>query len=288
MQGSYGEVLKVEKTKPNSLVSIVIPTRNSAKTIESCIKSINEQSYKNIETIIVDSKSIDDTTSISKRMGCTHLISTNWKLLGARYEGFKIAAGDYILMLDSDQILEKSTIERCILMSQQNDMLCLEEMPYKPKTLIEKLNQADRRLIHRQFTVQKDPFFGTLLARFYKRHILEMAFKSIPAELYPFVIAHDHAIIYYEAWKCSSSIGIIPNAVWHNEPTTFTELWRKNFRYGKSTRQLLKLGCYNNLLKNKTRLRKTDSNKMLLSKDSLLSSLLLLLKAPAYLSGLYL
>jgi glycosyltransferase involved in cell wall biosynthesis len=278
----------MEQTKPNPLVSAVIPTRNSAKTIESCMKSVYEQTHKNIETIIVDSKSTDDTTGISKRIGCNHIISTDWKLLGARFEGFKMASGDYILMLDSDQILEKSTIERCISMAQQYDMLCLEEMPYNPKTLIEKLNQADRQLIHRQFSVQKDPFSGTLLARFYKRGILEMAFNSIPAELYPFVIAHDHAIIYYEAWKRSSNVGIVPNAVWHNEPTTFAELWRKNFRYGKSTKQLLKLGCYNDLLRNKVRLRKTDSSRMLLSKDRILSSLLLMLKAPPYLGGLYL
>jgi cellulose synthase/poly-beta-1,6-N-acetylglucosamine synthase-like glycosyltransferase len=36
-----------EKIKSNPLVSVVIPTRNSAKTIESCINSIHEQSYHN-------------------------------------------------------------------------------------------------------------------------------------------------------------------------------------------------------------------------------------------------
>lgn len=278
----------LEKIKSNPLVSVVIPTRNSAKTIESCINSIHEQSYQNTETIIVDSKSIDETTNISKRLGCNHVISTDWKLLGARYEGFKVAAGDYILMLDSDQILEKSTIERCLVSSQQSDMLCLEEMPYKPRTFVEKLNEADRQLIHHEFTVQKDPLYGTLLARFYRRDILEKAFNRIPEELYPFVVAHDHAIIYYEAWKRSSNVGIVPNAVWHNEPTTLIELWRKNFRYGKSAKQLLKLGPYNDLLKSKNRLRKTNSKEILLSKDRFLSSLLLLLKAPAYLGGLYL
>jgi glycosyltransferase involved in cell wall biosynthesis len=95
------------------LVSIVIPTRNSSKTIEHCINSVQEQSYRNTETIIVDSKSTDDTASISERMGC-RVIFTKWKTLGARYIGFLASAGKFILMLDSDQILEKSAIARCV------------------------------------------------------------------------------------------------------------------------------------------------------------------------------
>jgi glycosyltransferase involved in cell wall biosynthesis len=268
-------------------VSVVIPTRNSAKTIGSCIRSVLEQSYQKTELIIVDSNSADDTVSISNRMGCQKVISTQWKLLGARYEGFRAAVGGYILMLDSDQILEESAIERCMLSSQKYEMLCLEEMPYQPKTFIDRLNQADRRLIHQEFDVQKDPLYGTLLARFYKKDILELAFEHIPDVLLPFVVFYDHAIIYYEAWKWSNNVGVVPNAVWHNEPTTLAELWRKNFRYGRSIRELLKYGYYNELVKDKVRLRKTNSRKII-SKDKFLSSFLLLLKAPAYLSGLYL
>jgi hypothetical protein len=53
-------------------------------------------------------------------------------------------------------------------------------MLYKPRTFVEKLNEADRQLIHHEFTVQKDPLYGTLLARFYRRDILEMDFNRIP------------------------------------------------------------------------------------------------------------
>jgi glycosyltransferase involved in cell wall biosynthesis len=278
-------MIQIRVIELNLLVSVVIPTKNSSKTLESCIQSIQKQSYPKIETIIVDSKSNDDTLNISNSLGCKQVISTNWKLLGARYEGLKVATGDYILMLDSDQILEKSAIERCVVLAQRYDMLCLEEMPYEPRTFVEKLNQADRQLIHHEFDIQKHPLYGTLLARFYRRDILEKTFKHIPSVLLPFVVFYDHAIIYYEAWKVSNNVGIVPNALWHNEPTTITELLRKNFRYGKSTKMLLKSNHYNDLVKNKVRLRKTNSKKLL--KYRFLSSLLLLLKAPAYLSGLY-
>src|ERR687891_2581100 len=150
------------------LVSIIIPTRNSSKTIEECLSTIKKQSYQNIETIIIDSKSTDDTTEIATARGCK-VISTDWKLLGARYLGCKAAAGDYVLMLDSDQILLHDTVERSLRLFETYDMLCLEEVSYHSRTLIEKMFEADRRLVFRELQLQMDPIYGTLLARFFKR-----------------------------------------------------------------------------------------------------------------------
>src|ERR687891_2947047 len=138
------------------LVSVVIPTRNSSKTIEECLSTIEKQSYQNIETIIVDSKSTDDTREIATAKGCK-VISTDWKLLGARYLGCKAAAGDYVLMLDSDQILIRDTVERSLKLFETYDLLCLEETSYHCRTLIEKMFEADRRLVHRQSQLQLDP-----------------------------------------------------------------------------------------------------------------------------------
>lgn len=264
-------------------VSIVIPTKNSAHTIEKCLRSVRGQSYQNIEVIVVDTKSTDDTLNISAGMG-SKVISTDWKLLGARYEGFKATTGDYILMLDSDQILEKHAVERATLLAEEYDILHLEEASCKPEKIIGRMYQADRRLIHKEFNIQKDATSGTLLARFYRRDILGKAFERIPETLFPFVIAYDHAIIYYEACKISNKIGTVSNAVWHIELKSLMEVWRKNFHYGRSTKKILEEGTYKQLVRDKTRLRKTKTK---MSKDRLLSSLLLLLKGPPYFLGLY-
>jgi hypothetical protein len=61
--------------------------------------------------------------------------------------------------------------------------------------------EADRRMVHSEAQIQLHPIYGTLLARFYKRNLLDDAFEAIPKPLLSSVIAHDHAIIYYEAWK---------------------------------------------------------------------------------------
>jgi glycosyltransferase involved in cell wall biosynthesis len=265
------------------LVSVVIPTKNSAHKIENCLISIRNQSYANIEVIVVDSKSTDDTLDISARMGCK-VISTDWKVLGARYKGFKIAVGDYVVMLDSDQILEHSSIERSMLLMEKYDMLCLAEMTYEGKTFIEKLYEADRRLVQKEFDVQKNPMYGAVAARFYRHDILRKAFSNIPEQILPFAVTHEEAIIYYEAWKITNKVGIVPNALWHIQDKSLGELWKKYLLYGKSTKKLRESGYYNELLKKRIRLRKTKTR---ISKDKFLSLFLLLLKGPPYFLGLY-
>jgi len=266
-------------------VSIAIPTRNSSNTIEKCLSAIQQQqSYQNIEVIIIDSNSKDDTAKIAASKGCK-VIFTDWRLLGARYLGCKAASGEFVLMLDSDQILLEDTIERSLPLFEDYDMLCLGETSFACNTLIQKMFGADRRVIHNNAHIHLDPIYGALLARFYKRSLLECAFEAIPKSLLPSVVIHDHAIIYYEARKLSSRVNILSNALCHDEPVTVLDLWKKNFQYGRSTRTLMANGCYNDLIRKKTRLRKTGTRKI--TKDKLLSSLLLSLKAPAYLLGLY-
>jgi glycosyltransferase involved in cell wall biosynthesis len=50
-----------------SLVSIIIPTKNSVRTIEACLKSCKEQTYPHIEIIVVDNFSTDGTDKITSQ-----------------------------------------------------------------------------------------------------------------------------------------------------------------------------------------------------------------------------
>lgn len=263
------------------LVSITIPTRNSSKTINACLETLKNQSYPNIEIIVIDSESTDNTVEIAKRY-TNKIINTQWKLLGARHLGCQASKGEYVLLLDSDQILYPDTIERLVTESAIYDMICLEETAYNPQTFLEKLFVADRNLINKLSDVHLDPIEGVMLARFYKKSILEAAFKNIPIDRLHDVVAHDHAIIYYEAYKISSKVGLLRKAVMHKEPSSLFELWRKNYRYGKTTRELIKNNLYTDLLNRKTRFRKGSS----FNYESLQSFLLLLLKGIPYVIGL--
>jgi hypothetical protein len=226
--------------------------------------------------------STDKTVEIAKRMEC-HVIGTEWKLLGSRYLGFRASKGKYIMNLDSDQFLEIDTVEKSISLFDKFDMLCIEEKSICPRTLLEKMFDADRRLVSSSFQLHTDPLNGVLIPRFFRRHILEAVFDSIPARFLPFVIAGDDAIIYFEAAKVSHNVGMVSNGMTHRESQSLKILWKKNFRYGKSMKLLLRDDHYIILRKKYHRLRKAERY----SKDKLLSDILLLLKAPSYLIGLY-
>jgi glycosyltransferase involved in cell wall biosynthesis len=267
----------------DELVSVVIPTRNSSSTISACIESVKNQSYLPIEIIVVDTNSSDDTVKLCE-MNNVLVVRSEWQRLGSRLIGLSKSLGKYILMLDSDQFLEPNCIENSVILMEEYDMICLEEKTLNSRTIIQKMYNADRKLIHENADLQLDPILGVLAPRFYRRTILEKVFEAIPKEILPFATEIEDKIVYYEAFKLSSKVAVLPNSLAHNEPEGLLQVWHKNRRYGKSNRQLARTGHYSMLLSNKLRLRKSRG----ISKNKIISSVLLLLKAPAYLVGFYL
>ena len=77
------------------LISVIVLTKDSSQTLGSCLKSVKNQSYSNIELIVVDSQSTDDTINIAQKYSA-RIINTDWKLLVARYLGFDKSNGEYI------------------------------------------------------------------------------------------------------------------------------------------------------------------------------------------------
>jgi glycosyltransferase involved in cell wall biosynthesis len=247
------------------------------------LRSIKLQTYQNLEIIVVDGTSNDRTVEFAKSFGA-QIVNYGKGLLGARYAGFKKSRGDFALLLDSDQILEKTAVERANLMMKSYDAICLEEDSYRPRTFVQKLFESDRRIINKLWKTHIDPVEGVLLARFYRRVIAETAFENIPKLLFPIVVAHDHAIINFEAFKISNRVGMLPRAVWHMEPVGLIDLWAKNYRYGKSARVLSRTGLYGDLIKKKMRFRKEALRSGEL-KSALQSYLLLVLKGTSFQLG---
>lgn len=236
-----------EQIENKFLVSITIPTYNEEKALPLALDAIAKQTYPNLETIVVDSNSLDNTKKIALQLGAK-VINYEGKLLGARYIGLRESKGKYILLLDADQILEKDAIERAVDKIKGYDMLILEENSYKPSTTIQKILSKERKSVH----MGKDhlhPIKGGLLPRFFEKDLLKRAFENIPQELYPIVVSQDHAIIYFEARKISSRINILPNGVSHIEEETLCDILLHAYRFGKSTKLLAKTGYYNDVFK---------------------------------------
>ena len=101
--------------KKNSF-SIIIPVYNSEKYLEACISSIINQNYQNFELILVDDGSTDNSASILKKYSkLDERVKTVYKENGgvssARNTGIDTSKNDYIIFVDSDDILEKNTLD---------------------------------------------------------------------------------------------------------------------------------------------------------------------------------
>jgi glycosyltransferase involved in cell wall biosynthesis len=255
------------------LISVIVLTKNSSKTLDSCLDSVKNQSYSNVELVIVDSQSTDDTINIAQKYSAK-IIKTDWKLLGARYLGFDKSNGDYILYLDSDQLLYPDTIQCSVAYVDSYDMLCLQEESYEAKSILQKLIDADRKLIHSFPDLHVDPMRGAMIPRFYKRTLLDMVFKKIEPSKIHNVVFFDDSIIYYEAYSMSTKVGIVNKAIMHIDTSSILDFCRKSYCYGNTTQQLLKTDMYTKLLKRKARLRQGISFNLI----SIKSIILFLLK----------
>lgn len=102
------------------LVSVIVPTKNSARTLSACLQSIRSQTYTSIELIVVDNFSSDRTPQIAREH--TELFFSKGPERSAqRNFGASVAKGKYIVFIDSDMKLSESVIESCVhKMEQEN------------------------------------------------------------------------------------------------------------------------------------------------------------------------
>lgn len=97
------------------LVSLIVTTKNEEKNIANCLQSIKDQSYKNIEVLVIDNNSIDRTKKIVDEFRRSLSFYTHGPERSAqRNFGVNKAKGEYILYLDADMILSKDVVKECI------------------------------------------------------------------------------------------------------------------------------------------------------------------------------
>ena len=113
------------------LVSVIIPTHNREKTIERAVDSVLNQTYKNIEIIIVDDCSTDSTLEVLKsRYGgfanvTIFQLERNSGACVARNKGIDLSRGEYIAFLDSDDAFLEEKIEKQIsALEKSGNKLC--------------------------------------------------------------------------------------------------------------------------------------------------------------------
>lgn len=167
----------------NPKVSVIVPAYNSEKYINQCITSIMQQTYKNVEIIIINDGSNDSTKNKIEELS---RVDSRIKLFTqlnsgpsvARNKGIDEAVGEYVLFVDSDDKIEEVYIEKLVnkMINHYYDVVCcgyVEESKYG----ITQLNH----FFCGEEELNKDEFInnifngvgGVLWAKIFKRSILE-------------------------------------------------------------------------------------------------------------------
>lgn len=113
--------IQTKKHLPQPPVSVIIPTYNSERTLQVCLESIKNQTYPNVETILVDRHSQDLTVRIAKVFNVREFFLMSERS-SAKNLGGKEARGEFVFFVDSDMELSPNVIEECVAMCLEEDV----------------------------------------------------------------------------------------------------------------------------------------------------------------------
>lgn len=167
------------------LVSIIIPIYNSEKSIERCLCSIRNQTYKNIEVLMINDGSMDHTLSIlhkykklDNRFRLINKINTG--VSASRNQGINEARGEYLQFVDADDWIVKNATETYVQMevTQDCDMVISDYYRVNGKKIYTKGHIPKEGLISReefaQFMMEAPAnfYYGVMWNKFFKTDIV--------------------------------------------------------------------------------------------------------------------
>jgi glycosyltransferase involved in cell wall biosynthesis len=201
-------------------VSVVVPTRNSARTIARCLESIRAQTSSAYEIIVVDNSSEDETVALARQFADVVLIGGPERS-AQRNLGVHEAHGRYVFFVDSDMVLDSSVIEGCLAAVETADAVIIPEVSFGEGFW------ARCKALERSCYLGDDTIEA---ARFFRRELFER------------VGGYDESMHSGEDWdlheKIRSSggrIARVTSVIWHDEGRlTLRHLLQKKFSYGKT------------------------------------------------------
>jgi len=212
------------------LVSVIIPTKNSERTIRPCLESVCAQTYRNFEIVVVDNFSVDSTVRIAKEYADLVLLAgperTSQVKLGAAN-----SKGDFIYKIDSDFVLEPSVLERAVRVA---------------------LDQKAVGVVIPNLSYPKTSFWSEV--RFFER-LSYVGSKQIEAarfirhDVYNAVGGHDGTLVAYEEHDLHNKVSRLGKiariegaAEWHiGEPKKLAEIVTTSWYYGKTAIRYVRL-----------------------------------------------
>lgn len=209
------------------LVSVIIPTYNSAKTIRMCLSSVRKQTYSNIEIVVVDNFSSDSTVQIAGEYA--RVLVKGPERNTQRNHGAQIAKGKYLAFIDSDMELTPTVIQDCVEKCEKEGI---------DAAIIPELAVGEGFWGECQ-KLEKLCYLGD--------HLMEAANRFIRADVYEEVGGYAERMVAGEDFDLHDRlleggyrICRINSVIKHHETASFWEVVEKKFYYGTKMREYLR------------------------------------------------
>ncbi|HXW76001.1 MAG TPA: glycosyltransferase [Candidatus Eremiobacteraceae bacterium] len=204
----------------NALVSVIIPTRNSAQYLRRCVESIRAQTYRPIEIIVVDNASDDGTRELASAIA-DRVLTGGPERCAQCNAGARAARGDYFYRVDADFVLDPEVVAEGVAACRGGlDAACVPNRSDPSVSFWSRVRHFERLMY------DGSPVFSG--ARFFTRH----AFDAIGGFDETLVAGDDYDVNNRLA-AAGLTVGWIHAAELHlGEPATLGDVARKSFYYG--------------------------------------------------------
>ena len=211
-------------------VSVIIPIYNAAQYLHKCLKSVISQTYKNLDIILIDDGSLDDSYDIAKEYQekdsrIRLFTQTNIGLIATRKRGIELAEGEIVGFVDSDDWIEPIMYERLVQCMEENECDLVTSGIYRdyadgsrkewydlyPEGVYVNLESAIYPSMLHDFKKNEMGLKCTLVNKLYRRQILQDIYGEIDTRVF---YGEDALTIYPYCLRCKR-IYILNEAYYH-------------------------------------------------------------------------
>lgn len=181
----------------NQIVSIIVPVYNVQEYIKDCINSIICQTYKELEIILVDDGSSDNSLQICKDMAqkdnrIVVLSQLSSGVVNARKNGVNRATGKYIMFVDSDDYVNSDYVESMMKISNEFELVtsgifvgnrkvfdCINSGEYD----VDRLSPVIKNMIYAQDNISRG-ILSCVCAKRFETELTKKIFKNLDEDIY--------------------------------------------------------------------------------------------------------
>lgn len=251
----------LQKMDETQLISVVVPIYNLEKILDKSLPSILAQSYSNMEIILVNDGSTDQSGFIcdsyaqkDNRVLVIH--KENGGLSDARNTGIRRAKGDYLLLIDGDDILHYQMVELLYTALRKHDAdVSICELKWVEEKDIAQIQQREEAILDDREWTSEEAFyhlldyhtyvkFAVACNKLYKRSL----FEDIS---YPLGKIHEDEFVTYRIYDKTRKVVELPNELYYyiqrEDSLTHLELSEKRFDKVEAYREMIQYSLDRNL-----------------------------------------